>query len=505
MKILKISTILVISCLIFFAAKSGASSYFSSLNKLTYVLNLVDEIYVEEPDIEELIEGSIRGLLETLDPHSSYISSEEFEKIKETFDQEFEGIGIEFSILDGFITVISPIPETPSERAGLMAGDQFVKINGESAYKIQQDEVIKKLRGPKGSSVTITVSRSGVDNFDVILVRDKIPITSVLASFLYNDDTGYIKVNRFAKKTFREISNSIDSLENYGMENLILDLRNNGGGLMDQAVELLDMFVNSNDTLLYTKGRIPQANEVFYATQNYLDKRFPIIVLINRSSASASEIIAGGMQDLDRGIVVGETSFGKGLVQRQIPLQDGSAARITIAQYFTPSGRLIQRDFSDGLYDYYDDLNSQNREISNLDSLPQFYTKKGRTVYGGGGITPDIYIKNDVLSEDSRKLLFNPDRLLFKFANDIKNEKKVTNKISLQNFKKWANQNDYKNINKLDSDSLKLNWDYIANNILAEVNKSLYDKNMYYKTLLNEDKQFQAALENLKLAKSILN
>ena len=386
-----------------------------------------------------------------------------------------------------------------------MAGDQFVKINGESAYKIQQDEVIKKLRGPKGSSVTITVSRSGVDNFDVILVRDKIPITSVLASFLYNDDTGYIKVNRFAKKTFREISNSIDSLENYGMENLILDLRNNGGGLMDQAVELLDMFVNSNDTLLYTKGRIPQANEVFYATQNYLDKRFPIIVLINRSSASASEIIAGGMQDLDRGIVVGETSFGKGLVQRQIPLQDGSAARITIAQYFTPSGRLIQRDFSDGLYDYYDDLNNQNREISNLDSLPQFYTKKGRTVYGGGGITPDIYIKNDVLSEDSRKLLFNPDRLLFKFANDIKNEKKVTNKISLQNFKKWADQNDYQSINKLDSDSLKLNWDYISNNILAEVNKSLYDKNMYYKTLLNEDKQFQAALENLKLAKSILN
>ena len=174
------------------------------------------------------------------------------------------------------------------------------------------------------------------------------------------------------------------------MENLILDLRNNGGGLMDQAVELLDMFVNSNDTLLYTKGRIPQANEVFYATQNYLDKRFPIIILINRSSASASEIIAGGMQDLDRGIVVGETSFGKGLVQRQIPLQDGSAARITIAQYFTPSGRLIQRDFSEGLYDYYDDLNSQNREISNLDSLPKFYTKKGRTVYGGGGITPEF-------------------------------------------------------------------------------------------------------------------
>ena len=506
MKYFKLLIIVTISILIFFAAKSGTSNYFSSLNKLTYILNLVDEIYVEEPNIDDLIEGSIRGLLETLDPHSSYISSDEFDKIKETFDQEFEGIGIEFSILDGFITVISPIPETPSERAGLIAGDQFIKINGESAYKITQDQVIKKLRGPKGSSVVITISRSGVDNFDVTLIRDKIPITSVLASFLYNKDTGYIKINRFAKKTYKEISTAIDSLENIGMKNLILDLRNNGGGLMDQAVELLDLFINSNDTLLYTKGRIPQANETFFATKNYLDKKFPIVVLINRSSASASEIIAGGLQDLDRAIVVGETSFGKGLVQRQIPLQDGSAARITIAQYFTPSGRLIQRDFSDGLYDYYNDLNNQNREITDsiIDSLPQFFTKKNRIVYGGGGITPDIYLTNIQLSEDSKKLIYNTDRLLFKYANTIKKPAIIKKgQIPFNKFIKWAE--DKKSFIELNQDSIRKDWEYIENNIIAEIAKNLYNKNEYYKIMLNSDLQFQAALNNLNLAKSILN
>ena len=508
MKHFKIFFIIILSIFIFFAAKSGASNYFSSLNKLTYVLNLVDEIYVDEPDVDELVEGSIRGLLETLDPHSAYISADEFEKIKETFDQEFEGIGIEFSILDGFITVIAPIPETPSERAGLIAGDQFVKIDGESAYKIKQDEVIKKLRGPKGSAVTVTVSRSGVDNFDVILIRDKIPITSVLAAFLYNDETGYIKVNRFAKKTYKEVKTAIDSLENHGMKNLILDLRNNGGGLMDQAVDLLDLFINSNDTLLYTKGRIPQANETFYAKTNFMDKQCPIIVLINRSSASASEIIAGGLQDLDRGIVVGETSFGKGLVQRQIPLNDNSAVRITIAQYFTPSGRLIQRDFSDGLYDYYDDLNNANREAENdrLDSLPKFKTRSGRTVYGGGGITPDLFITNINLSEDTQKLIYNVDRLLFKYANIIKNQKTTIKKknLSFKNFNKWAISEDSRNYKDLDSDSIKTDWEYISNTIMAEVSKSLYDKNAYYKTMLSQDKQFQAGLENIDLAKSLL-
>ena len=289
---------------------------------------------------------------------------------------------------------------------------------------------------------------------------------------------------------------------------LVLDLRNNGGGLLDQATKLLDLFIDSNDTLVYTKGRISQANEVFLAKSNNLDKKFPVIVLINRSSASASEIIAGGLQDLDRGIVVGETSFGKGLVQRQIPLRDGSAARITIAQYFTPSGRLIQRDFGDNLYDYYDELNTQNREISDstLNNKPVFYTKKKRTVYGGGGITPDIYIKNRSLSKDSQKLMFNSERLLFKYANMIKNEVVAIkkNKITFNKFNKWALSIEKSIFHELDTDSIRLDWGYISNNIYAEVLKSLYDKNAYYKAMLDKDVQFQTAIQNIKFAQGIL-
>ena len=221
--------------------------------------------------------------------------------MQESLEGEFEGIGIEFAILDGYITVISPIPGTPSDKAGLVGGDKIVKIDGESAYKITQDEVFKKLRGERGSSVEVTIQRIGLEeNIIVNLVRDKIPIYSVMASFLFNEDTGYIKVNRFAQQTFDEVKTAYDELEKSGMKNLILDLRNNGGGLMDQAISILDMFINSNDTILYTKGRIQNANEVFYANKNRRDKEIPIVVLINRSSASASEIVSGAFQDLDR-------------------------------------------------------------------------------------------------------------------------------------------------------------------------------------------------------------
>lgn len=377
--------------MLFILYSFNTENILSKLKSLSFLLRLVDNYYVDEVELDQIIDGAMHGLLEELDPHSQYIPSDDFKMMQESMIGEFEGIGIEFAILDGYITVVSPIPDTPSDRAGLVGGDKIIKINGESAYKIKQDEVFQKLRGPKNSIVEVTISRSGLEEpFNVKLIRDKIPIHSITASFNYSKDLGYIKINRFAKKTHEDLQNSIDSLKLHGMKKIILDLRNNGGGLMDQAIEIVDLFINSNDTILFTKGRIYDANSVFYAQKNFKDNLMPIIVLINRSSASASEIVAGAFQDLDRGLVVGETSFGKGLVQKQFILDDGSAARITIAKYYTPSGRLIQRDFADGIDEYYLNLGVENREVSDSlkNELPRYKTKSGRMVYGGGGDIP---------------------------------------------------------------------------------------------------------------------
>ena len=506
---------------IFFLCAFGSETILSKLKTLSYIIRLVENYYVEEVDISQSIDGAIHGFLEELDPHSSYITSDEFQYMQENLDGEFEGIGIEFAILDGYITVISPIPGTPSDRAGLVGGDKIIKIDGLSAYKITQENVFKKLRGAKGSIVRVTIKRFGVDEpLNISLIRDKIPIHSVLAAFLFDKETGYIKVNRFAKQTFLEVSQSIDSLEVQGMNNLILDLRNNGGGLMDQAVSLLDLFVNSNDTLLYTKGRIYDANEIFFAKRNSSDKQFPIIVLINRASASASEIVSGGLQDLDRGLIVGETSFGKGLVQKQFLLDDGSAVRITVAKYYTPSGRLIQRNFEDGLDEYYNNLLTHDREINDSTTdLPMFKTKKGRVVFGGGGITPDIYISNKIdFSSDAQLLLTHPNRLLFKYASVIKNEfikrgdsfQKFNNQIiknkganiSQASFVRWVNNTDV-SLN-LNVDNIQEDWEYLENRILANLASSLFGKDYYYYVLLNEDKQFLSSLEHIKDAKSLI-
>jgi len=509
---------LIISCGFLFVA-FGNETTLSKLKSLSKILQYIDRYYVEEAEMDKILNGAIHGLLNELDPHSSYIEPKDADSVKEQMEGEFEGIGIEFAILDGYITVVSPIPDTPSDRAGLISGDQIVKINDESAYMITQDEVFDKLRGPKGSSVDLTIQRSSAEPFDVTLIRAKIPIFSISASLLYNDSTGYIKMNRFGHKTYSELSAAIDSLETIGMKNLILDLRNNPGGLMDQAVKIVDLFINSNDTILFTKGRIRGANETFYATKNIMDKKFPIISLMNRGSASASEIVSGALQDLDRGLVVGETSFGKGLVQRQFPLDDGSMVRITIAKYYTPSGRLIQRPYDEGLDTYYNDFLNENREAadSTVTHKPIYKTKKGREVYGGGGITPDIFISNDYdLQTETQKILTNPERLTFKYANvvikdfevnksfiDFNNEIKQSSIININNFIAWLNQIDEKFDVK--NEDIIEDWAKIQNRIYAEIARILWGNDYYYHIMLNQDIQFQAALENLETAKAIRN
>ena len=516
MKQLKYIILAGMALVLVYGFNSGAKDHFKKLKTLTQIIRLVNDNYVEDVEMEEILNGAIVGLLDKLDPHSTYITEDQFESIQEQFDAEFEGIGIEFNIMDGYITVISPIPETPSSEAGLESGDKIVRINDESAYKITQKDVFEKLRGPKDSQVELTIRRSGTDDFSVTLTRAKIPIHSVLASFMINDKIGYIKVNRFARNTAEDIATSLYELEQQGMKEVMLDLRNNGGGMMDQAIKIVDMFVNSRDTILFTKGRIANSNEVYYARKNLKDKDYPVVVLINRGSASASEIVSGAFQDLDRGIVVGETSFGKGLVQRQYPLNDGSAARITIARYYTPSGRLIQRSYDDGIEDYYSDLVDEDREAndSTLAERPIFKTKQGRDVFGGGGITPDYHVKLDLeFSESSRKLLTHKDRLVFNYAGELKSD--VTDSygdfIQFQTdfsigrnkqkaFFKWLKEKGV----EFKKDELLENWPTIENRIKSQLASAIWGKASMYKVLLENDKIAQEALNHFNDAKSLI-
>ena len=517
MKRIKYIILATVALVLIYGFNSGGKDHFKKLKTLTQIIRLVNDNYVQDVEMEEILNGAIVGLLDKLDPHSTYITEDQFEAIQEQFDAEFEGIGIEFNIMDGYITVISPIPETPSSEAGLQSGDKIVRINNESAYKITQKDVFEKLRGPKGSQVEVTIRRNGADDFKVILTRAKIPIHSVLASFMINDEVGYIKINRFARTTAEEIATSLYELEQEGMKEVMIDLRNNGGGMMDQAIQIVDMFVNSRDTILFTKGRIANSNDVYYARPSQKDKDYPVVVLINRGSASASEIVSGAFQDLDRGIVVGETSFGKGLVQRQYPLNDGSAARITIARYYTPSGRLIQRPYGDGIEDYYSNLADEDREASDstLAERPIFKTKQGRDVFGGGGIIPDYHVKLDVdFTEGTRNLLTHQDRLIFNYADKLKSD--VTdsyrdfNKFQIdfslgknkrKIFFKWLKEKEL----EFDKDELLENWATIENRIKAQLASAIWGKSSMYIILLENDKIAQEALNHFGDAKKLIS
>lgn len=490
---------------------ASASDPFNKLKTIAQLVRIIYEKYVEEVDMNKVLNGALVGMLDELDPHSSFIPAEDLEGIDELFRGDFEGIGIEFSLIDGYITVISPIPDTPSDRAGIISGDKITKIDGESAYKITQKDVVKKLRGPKGTKVVVTIARIGAeDTFETTLIRDKIPIRSIASSFIIDDNVGYIKVTRFANTTFDEFASAIDKLENNGMERLLIDLRNNGGGLLDQAIKMADLFIATNDTIVFTKGRVRGSNGVHRARYSRDDLSLPIVVLINNGSASASEIVSGAFQDLDRGIIVGEKSFGKGLVQRQYELQDGSAARVTIARYYTPSGRLIQREYDVPLDEYYLDSNSADTLVENQ---KKYFTKSGRIVYGGGGITPDIIQKNEIkYNESTRKIYYHEDRLLFKYAGEIKenrimlpynlNELMTNYEINQDNFFEWLDDNSIEYIkDELLNDE---DWSFIMKRIKAEIANVLWSREDFYKALVYGDTQVQTALEQFNDAEELI-
>lgn len=388
------------------ASVSSGHAYFQ---KLSDIIRIVNGVYVEKPDNEKMMNGAIRGMLEELDPHSAYISAEDQKEVTEEFNGEFGGIGIQFEIKDDFLTVITSIPDTPSDRLGLQPGDRILKINDQSALGITTKEVFKVLKGEIGSKVKITISREGVtEPLDYEIIRAAIPVYSVVANCMLDDKiTGYVAISRFARKTAQELEEALQMLEGKGMKQLILDLRGNGGGLMDQAIAVADKFIEGGKKIVFTRGRLDNANDEYFSTDRETHRKYPIIILIDEGTASASEIVSGALQDHDRALILGSRSFGKGLVQRPYELGDGSVVRITIARYYTPTGRLIQRPYDNGITSYYLDRDETNLKLSKKEKLKRdsvrkanvFYTlKKKRKVYGGGGIMPDSVLAAEHIS-----------------------------------------------------------------------------------------------------------
>lgn len=372
--------------------------------KFSALLYHIEQNYVDTVNIALVTEDAIRALLGDLDPHSAYISAKDVKRANEGLEGNFEGIGIQFNIIHDTITVVSPIAGGPSESLGIQAGDKIVEIDGENVggVGITNSDVTSTLRGPKDSKVTVGIKRRGVPELLIFeIIRDEIPIYSVDASYMATDKIGYIKLNRFARTTIEEFDKALAALKARGMEDLILDLQGNGGGLLETSIKLADEFLEPGKLIVYTEGRsYPRREALSTSVGGFEEGR--LVVLIDEGSASASEIVAGAIQDWDRGLIVGRRSFGKGLVQRPIQLPDGSMVRLTTQKYFTPSGRCIQKPYDDGLEAYYKEKYErfESGELWSLDSLNlpdslKYFTNKKRTVYGGGGIVPDVFVPVD--------------------------------------------------------------------------------------------------------------
>lgn len=502
---------------------SGAVSSSDSLsnNPISEVLRFINAKYVDKLSSKKLEEEAINNLLLQLDPHSVYIPKEEIKEVNDDMSGDFEGIGIEYLLIQDTIVVMSTIPGGPSDLIGLRAGDKIVSINDTAVYKfkLESHDVTKKLRGSKGTKVKLGIVRTatkGIIEFNV--KRDQIPLNSIDAAYQVDATTAYIKINRFSSKTYEEFMGAMDSLFNkMKLQNLILDLRQNPGGYLQEATNILSQLIQERSKLLvYTKGR--NHNKTEYETNGrfHFDIK-KIAVLIDEGSASASEIVAGAIQDWDRGVIIGRRSFGKGLVQEQFELSDGGALRLTVAKYYTPSGRCIQKSYSDHA-NYENDLENRlkNGELINgskamKSDTTKYYTSKGRLVFGSGGISPDIFVPADTI-------LFSQDFLQFRqfvaeYALDWIGKNKSSIPTGLSAFVgkftvSDAQLNEFMDYTKsrgLSNKQINLMKIYpdLKRFLKARIARQLYGDKGYYQVMNNEDKCYLKAIERLKLAKPI--
>ena len=409
----------------------------------------ISRLYVDEVNEEELVEKAITSMLEELDPHSTYTNAEEARKMNEPLEGEFEGIGIQFQMMEDTLLVVQPVSGGPSEKVGILAGDRITAVEDTliAGVKMSTEEIMSRLRGPKGSVVKLTIIRRDIDEpltFDV--KRDRIPIYSLDASYMITPTTGYIRLNKFGANTIEEFQAALSKLQGQGMKDLILDLQGNGGGYLNAAIDLANEFLPQKSLIVYTEGKASKRSE-FVAKGNGNFLKGKLVVLVDEYSASASEIVSGAIQDWDRGTIVGRRTFGKGLVQRPIDLPDGSMIRLTIARYYTPSGRCIQKPYEKGEEEDYDnDLAKrlEHGELMHADSihLPDslmFKTKRlGRTVYGGGGIMPDYFVPIDTtLYSDYHRDLVAKGVVIKTTLNYIEKNRKALTK----NYRKFDDYN----------------------------------------------------------------
>lgn len=389
----------------YISISSGKFRNYASGNKINAILDIIDEQYVDTVNMSQLVEGAIPKIFSELDPHSGYIPAADAEMVNEELEGSFSGIGVSFNLQTDTILIISVIPGGPSEKAGLLAGDRIITINDSifAGNNSSQGKIMKTLRGAKNSTVKLGIKRS---TSPVLLyfkvTRGDVPVNSVDVAYMVSEGIGYIKVNKFARTTYNEFITAIAKLKQENCKSFIIDLRGNTGGYMDAAINMINEFMPNGRLIVYTEGKAFPRNDV-YANGTGTCQEAPIVVLTDEFSGSASEIFAGAIQDNDRGMIIGRRTYGKGLVQSQIPLSDGSALRLTIARYYTPSGRCIQKNYELGKTDEYDqDLYNRfmhgefdSQDSIKIDNSLKFQTTLGRTVYGGGGIMPDIFIPRD--------------------------------------------------------------------------------------------------------------
>lgn len=482
----------------------------SEVKEIAQVMSLIRQVYVEEPNLDRLTEGAIEGMLRRLDPHSVYLPSSEQRAFSERDIGQFEGIGISFIIVNDLVTVIAPIPGTPAERMGLRAGDRIVEIDGISAIGINNDEVFRRLRGPRGTTVTLKVVREGLQEpLDFTLVRDTIPIHSVWANFMLDDSTGYILLNQFTATTSAELHRALTAMESRGMKRLLLDLRNNHGGRLQEAVELLDMFIPAGYPLVARRGRGENDDKTYYSSQLPTHPLFDLIILVNEGSASAAEIVAGAVQDLDRGLVVGQQTFGKGLVQVPFPMKNGGVIRLSTAYWYAPSGRTVQKPFYQGREDYYAISHPSKIDTANL---PVFKTLMGREVKGFSGIIPDSVVKERTISSTTAQLI--ASQSIFSYAQELAHRYHLTGHHSFEAFLRDFQIPD-DDLNELWRRTREKNipgtyeafWkdsSYVKTLLKAEIAQLVWNsRDYYYRVITAEDPMVKAGLNLFPLAREI--